>query len=162
LPGVRGYVENQEVGQTDSDGDLIIPTLQPYYGNRVRIDAEQIPVNSDIGTTEKLIAPPYRAGALVSFPVQRVQAITGNLIIEAEGKSIVPEYGDLVVTVAGKRVISPVGTQGQFYFENLAPGRHRAKLEGGERECEFTLAVPASSGPFLRLSTQRCAAEPGH
>jgi outer membrane usher protein len=162
LPGVTGYLENQEVGRTDSRGDLIIPALQPYYGNRVKIDAEQIPVNSDIGITEKLIAPPYRAGAVISFPVQSVQSITGNLIVQVDGKSFVPEYGDLTLIMAGKPVLSPVGMRGPFYFENLARGRHLVKLEGGEQECQFTLAVPSSSKPFLDLGTLRCVAEPRH
>jgi outer membrane usher protein len=162
LPGVTGYLENLEVGRTDSRGDLFIPTLQPYYGNRVKIDAEQIPVNSDIGITEKLVAPPYRGGAVISFPVQRVQAITGKLVVQVDGKDVVPAYGDLAVIVAGKRVVSPVGMQGQFYFENLPPGRHVAKIEGGEQECQFTLTVSSSNKPFLDLGTLRCVAEPGH
>lgn len=160
LPGVRGYLDNQVVGRTDSRGNLIIPALLSYYGNRVTINPEQLPVNSSIGITEKLIAPPYRGGALISFPVQRVQVVTGKVVIligDAQaGVSAVPSYGDLTVTVEGQANVSPIGTKGQFYFENLPAGRHPAKVEGGDQDCEFTLNVPSSDSAFLDLGTIKC------
>ena len=62
VSGVRGYLSNQEVGRTDRRGDLLVPNLLPYYGNRLGINDKDIPMDHDIGTTELTIAPPFRGG----------------------------------------------------------------------------------------------------
>lgn len=51
-----------------------------------------------------------------------------------------------------------MGKDGQFYFENLPVGRHAAKLEYAEGQCEFELTVPSSTTPFLNLGTIQCVA----
>lgn len=65
VPGVEGvsaYSENQVVGKTNSKGDLVVPSLLPYYGNQLSIDPEGIPLNYKIGATDKVVAPPFRGG----------------------------------------------------------------------------------------------------
>jgi outer membrane usher protein len=156
LPGVRAYFENQEVGRTDARGDLVLPTLLPYYGNRIRIAADELPVNTHIGATEKLVAPSYRGGAIISFPIARIQAISGRVVVvDAAGARLPPSSGDLIVTAVGTP-ISPLGTDGEFYFENLPPGQYPARVEGSERDCAFVLTIPNSDDPFLKLGTVAC------
>src|SRR5438105_3629784 len=63
VPGVenvRVYSSNIVVGRTDSNGDLLVPNLLSYYGNRLSIEDRDIPLNYEVAAVEKTIAPPYR------------------------------------------------------------------------------------------------------
>lgn len=158
VPGVHGSASNQDVGTTNESGDLLIPSLIPYYGNRIGIADRDVPIDYEIGSVERTVATPYRGGAVVEFPVKRVTTVTGLVLIVEAGKETAPAYGELTVTGPdGVPQISPVGGDGGFYLENLSPGRYPAAVEHKEAVCRFTLVVPASGSAFVNLGTLRCA-----
>ncbi len=161
LGGVRAYANNQEIGQTNSRGDVPVPNLLAYYGNRLAIRDEDIPLDYRVDIIEKTVAPPFRGGALVTFPVQRIQSLIGFILLEVSGQIMTPAYGQLSVTADGKRFESPIGKQGEFYLENVPAGQHSATLEYGERLCQFTLRVPASDERVVNLGTLRCVIDGG-
>lgn len=158
VKGVRGFASHQEVGRTDGRGNLLIPDLQPYYGNILNIADADIPLEYTIPEVGMTLAPPYRGGALALFPVQRVQSIIGTVVILSGEEERVPTYGELRLTVDGKDVASPVGTAGEFYFENLPSGRHAAVVMDQSGSCEFTLSVPSSDNPVVSLGKLECRA----
>jgi outer membrane usher protein len=158
VANVRGYASNQEIGRTDQEGELLIPNLLSYYGNSIRIDAEDLPLNYSIAGTERLIAPTFRGGTVVQFPVQRIQSLVGALVVEnIFGESVVPANGQLTVSAGGTQFISPLGGQGEFYLENVPTGRHSAVVEFGEGTCQFLLEVPDADQPFVDLGTLNCS-----
>jgi outer membrane usher protein len=161
VEGVRGYVNNQEIGQTNARGDLPVPNLLAYYGNRLSIKDEDVPLDRRVDTVETTVGPPFRGGAVVVFPVQRIQTLSGSLLLEHAGRVAAPAFGQLTVTAAGQSFDSPIGRQGEFYFENLPAGRHPAVIEHEEATCRFTLEVPVSTAPVVDLGTVRCAVPPG-
>jgi outer membrane usher protein len=156
--GVRGFASNQEVGRTNKAGNLLVPDLQPYYGNLLNISDTDIPLDYSIGGVRTTIAPPYRGGALVVFPVQPLRRITGSIRIGLAPAGRVPRDGELSVTLAGEDapVTSPVGADGAFYFENLPAGRHRAVVRDSMGECALVLEVPASTDAATDLGTVPC------
>jgi outer membrane usher protein len=159
VPGiadVRGYASNQEVGYTSSNGNLFVPSLLPYYGNKLSISDEDVPLTYTIDATDKVVAPPFRGGALVTFPVQRIQRATGTVALHDSGQSVIPAYGQLTVTANGKQFDSPVGKQGEFYLENVPPGRHPATVEYKNKMCEFVLDVPSSKEPVVQIGNVLC------
>lgn len=156
VAGVPGYLSHQEVGRTDARGDLVVPNLLSYYGNRLGIGAADVPLDYSIDATEKIVAPPYRGGALVTFPLQRSQSFTGILVVDVSGKSVIPAYGQLTVTAEGRSVVSPLGKGGEFYLENLAAGKHPAEVEYAHGRCRFTLEVPVVDAPFVNLGKLYC------
>jgi outer membrane usher protein len=159
VPGVRGVrasLNNQEVGRTDSRGTLLVPNLLPYYGNRLGIAPEDIPIDYSIGVTERLVGPPVRGGSVVRFPVRRVQAIVGALVVDMEGRTVTPAYGQLRVTAGAETFESPIGHEGEFYLENLPAGRHPAIIEYKDTRCRFTLDAPVSSAALVDVGPVRC------
>lgn len=158
VKGVRGYANNQEIGSTNSRGDLLVPNLLSYYGNRLSIADQDVPMDRSVAGTEKTIAPPFRGGAVVTFPVGLLQSFTGTVLLEASGQTATPAYGQLTVKAGEKEFESPVGKQGQFYLENVPPGNHPAVLEYRETACRFTMEIPASPARFVALGTLRCVA----
>ncbi len=154
--GVRGYLNNQEVGRTDSNGDLFVPNMLSYYGNRLGIADTDLPLNYTVGAKEQVVAPPYRGGALVPFAVQRVQSFTGAIVLDTPAGEIFPAYGELTVTAHGAEIVSPLGKRGQFYLQNVPAGRHAARVRYDATQCDFMLEIPATNDPFVRLEPQHC------
>jgi outer membrane usher protein len=156
LEGVRGFLNNQEVGRTDWRGYLLVPRLQSYYGNRVSVSDGDVPLDYEIGQTEQVIATPLRGGALVRFDVHRMQSVTGALKVEAGGRATVPAFGELVTIAGARRIASPVGAKGEFWLTDLPAGRHPAQIEFREGTCRFDLVVPEDAGRIVNLGTVSC------
>jgi len=159
VPGiekVRGYASNQEIGYSNSDGDIFVPNLLPYYGNKLGISDTDVPLNYTIDATEQIVAPPLRGGALAVFPVRRIQRVTGKLGIETRGQSSIPSYGQLTIIADGKAIESPIGKQGEFYLENIPPGRYASVIDYKDQRCHFYLEVPSSEESVIELGVLRC------
>jgi outer membrane usher protein len=159
VPGVndvRTYSSNQEIGKTDSHGNLLIPDLLAYYGNQLRIADGDVPFDYVVSNTQMMLAPPYRGGAVVQFPVQRITQTTGKIVVAGAEANRVPTYGELSVTVDGTAMASPIGRDGEFYFENLQPGRYPAVVSDAGGRCEFILDVPESKSAQVVLGTITC------
>jgi len=157
LAGVRGYYNNQQMGRTDKRGRLLIPNLLSYYGNRVGIADQDVPLNYSIDATEKTVAPPYRGGVLVRFPVQKVSAITGTMVVDSARKPTIPSFGQLRVTVNGQDLVSELGRRGQFYMENVSPGRYPAEVEYADGLCAFQLIVPDRASTLTEIGSVHCS-----
>jgi outer membrane usher protein len=157
VEGVRAYVNNQEVGRTNRDGEVLVPTLLPYYGNRVGINDLDVPLDYVIEAREQTIATPARGGAVVRFPVRRFQALSGTVLIETGGQTLVPAHGDVKVAAGDRSFESPIGRAGEFYLENVPPGAHAMTITHAGRECRTTLTVPAATTPAVDLGAIRCA-----
>ena len=163
VEGVRGYSNNQPIGRTDSRGLLLIPSLLPYYGNRISIQGTDVPIDYEIGNTEKLIAPSLRGGAMVQFDVRRVRVVTGRVLMTRPGQApIAPAYGTLKVLGQAGGTPSPIGSGGEFYLEDLSPGAHPAEVDAEAGFCALELRIPAEDAAMIDLGELRCAAAPRH
>ncbi len=158
-PGVRVYNNNQEVGRTDGGGELLVPNLLPNYGNLLSIADADLPFAFEIEQTAQNVAPPFRGGALAPFRAKRIQAVFGKIVVLRGGTTAVPVYGEVAVTVGGLRRVSPIGADGEFYFESLPPGLSPATVTFGGATCVFTLEIKTSTAALLDLGTQRCNAD---
>lgn len=148
LPGVRGYLNNQEIGRTDESGNLLVPSLQPYSANHLSIGDSDIPLSYEIGLTHQLVATPLRGGALVRFDVRKVSTVTGMVRVEGA----VPAYGEMVIDAR----TSPLGGKGEFWFEGLTAGHHEAQVEFKDGTCRLQFEVPAGAPAALDLGTLSC------
>jgi outer membrane usher protein len=165
VPGVGGVTalaNNQPVGRTDTKGDVLVPNLLPYYGNRLGIKDTDIPLDYEVGATEKTVAPPYRGGALVTFPVRRIQSIRGKVLVETGRGELVPAFGQVTLSVTGHSIVSPLGGAGEFEFENVVSGNYKALVEFKEGTCSFIVHVPESNEQFIDLGVLRCSAPELH
>jgi outer membrane usher protein len=158
LEAVTGYASNQPIGQTDDDGDLLVPNLLSYYGNQLSINDQQIPLNYQIDTTKMTVATPYRGGALVVFPVRQLRALTGKIRIQRGKTLIVPAFGELHIDGQGQHYSSPIGRQGEFYFENIVPGEYLSVIKYAGGDCDSVLQVPSYTDHVTSLGVVTCVA----
>jgi outer membrane usher protein len=105
---------------------------------------------------DRIIAPPYRGGALVEFSAPRIQRVVGKTLVAKDSKEIIPTYGQLTLSGNGKSVDSPLGKEGEFYFENVPAGRYQGLIEHKDLSCAFTLEIPQSPDELIQLGTMRC------
>jgi outer membrane usher protein len=157
VKGVRAYSSHQEVGTTGRTGDLLVPDLHAYYANILDVADNDIPLQYAVPDVNQTLALPYRGGAVAVFDVQKIQRVVGAIRMADKGEDRIPTYGELVVTVNGRELTSPVGSSGRFYFEDLPAGAHAAVVKDTSgKECAFTITVPSSNGTLVNLGTLRC------
>jgi outer membrane usher protein len=160
VPGVRNvrtFLSNQEVGRTDRNGNLLVPNLLPYYGNKLSIAHEDIPLNRTIEKRELTVAPPFRGGAVATFRADKEQRLQGNVVLKKGWGTIVPSFGVLFATTsAGEVLESPLGPKGEFYLEGLMPGAVRTRVEYADVTCELDVPVPDSDEPVIAMGVVEC------
>jgi outer membrane usher protein len=160
VEGVRTLLENQEVGRTDRDGDLLVPSLLPYQANRLSIRGEDVPLDHDLGPLELLVAPPARGGAVARFAVQRLAAVTGALSVPGPAGPVRPANGEMSVASGSGRLVSPVTPEGRFWLDGLPPGRHRAEVAWREGTCALEIELRPGAA-LVDLGEVECRPEPG-
>jgi outer membrane usher protein len=173
VPGVRVYASNQFIGRTNRRGEAVVPNLVSYYGNRLSIASEDLPITYAVSAQEYAIAPALRGGAFVRFDASSVRPVTGRFVIVSHAltnaSTQTPAYGEARIDDSSAAAtaaadvtspeISPLGAHGEFFFERVPPGRHRARvlLDGFEYDCAMT--VPDQRDPLGRpidLGTIAC------
>ena len=156
--GIHVFLENQDMGKTNARGDLLVPNLLPNYGNALRIDDENAPLNASIQSLQRLIAPPAQAGAVVTFAAERLTALTGTLTVLLHGLAVVPQYGDLTLDGAGKHFESALGEHGEFYLEDVPSGTYRAHAVFREGSCDFSFRAPSTNEMLVKMGVLTCTA----
>ena len=104
---------------------------------------------------------PYRGGAMVSFPVHKINPVTGKLIVGEGLKLVIPAEGEISLGGVEPIVSSPIGRRGQFYFEDLAPGHYKALIDFADGSCKFPMTVPEPPRTVARLGTLTCVMKGG-
>lgn len=158
VKNVEVAFNNQSMGTTNRRGELVIPEMISYLGNNLSIDPNALPVEYQVDRVRQYVAPAFRSGALVEFDITKLQAFVGRLMVLVEGELKSADYGELTVKVPGKKeVTAAVGTGGEFYLENVKPGRTTVQVDwrGKTGLCEFT--IPVSDELQVELGTVTCA-----
>jgi outer membrane usher protein len=103
-----------------------------------------------------MVGTPFRGGAVVTFPVQRVQIIVGKIALEDSVAITIPAYGQFTLSANGKQFDSPIGKQGEFYLENLPAGRYAATVQYREQACNLVVDVPDVDALEIKLGRLKC------
>lgn len=143
-------LNNQRVGHTDADGVAVIPNLQSYQSNQLRIDTGELPLDIEVATDEVTITPYYRSGLLIALPVQRIRAALLSLTTR-DGRPL--PAGTLVSL--GERDF-PVGRNGQAHVIGLVDGDNRLRARLDDGVCELRVNMPADAGIQAKLGPFAC------
>ena len=149
LANVPIYVENQLTTHTDSSGKAILYNLRPYEANLISVDPADLPLDTTIGSARAVVAPPYRSGVVVRFPIERTRGATMRLVTP-DGK---PVPVGAIVDFKGSAF--PVVLQGLVYVTGYDHGLGAtARWPGGA--CHFRVPPPLDDDPLPDLGTIRC------
>ena len=156
LEGVRVLVNNEEIGRTGPDGRLFVPSLASFIDNQIAIDVRSVPLDVTFPESMRVVSPAYRAGAVVNFDARRLRAYVGTLKIRSSGATRSAEFIDVTLDSNGKRASFVTGRGGEFYIEDLEPGRYRGWAASNGLQCTFELEVPAARGALTDLGETVC------
>lgn len=157
---VRVLRENRSIGESSS-GETLVPDLMPYYGNRLSLATRELALGLELEASERVVAPPYRGGARVTFQLVRARYVRGVLVLESDGSA--PAFGTLTIMDAGSTqdagaASSPVGAEGEFELAGLGAGLHRGEVEYAGGRCVVVLIVPSDAAPIVTIGRVLCQA----
>jgi outer membrane usher protein len=156
LAGVRVLKSNAEVGITDASGAVFVPNLGSYQLNEVAIQPKDIPLDYTVTHSGQKIRPPFRSGVIAQFSVTRIRAVTGSLKFRNDGAVTPLENYELILTGAADSARLSTIRNGDFYIENLAPGRYSAQLKVEDKTCRLELIIPDSPEIVANLGDIFC------
>jgi outer membrane usher protein len=151
VQGVPVMVNGQKIGKTDSSGKLFVSELSSYVNTQVSIDSTNIPIDHTIKEVTRNVSLPLRSGSIIDFQVEKFQAVTGFLKAREAGKVISLEYYDFTITEGENVITFPSGKDGEFYAENITPGKHKVSFDYSGRTYAFMIEVPVSEEIFVDL-----------
>lgn len=150
VPDLTVYVDNQPISRTDEQGYALIRNLRPYEENRISVDPAELPLDTTIGSRVLAVAPAFRSGSKLRFPVERERGATFRLI-RVDGSPL-PAGADVIV----QSQHFPVAIDGLVYVTHLDHGMTAVAEWNGER-CMFRLPPPPSDDPLPDLGNITCA-----
>jgi outer membrane usher protein len=156
LKNVQVFLGGQDMGRTGSSGKLFVPDLGSYYDNQIAINDKDIPMEYTLSELMKYVSPPLRSGSYVEFGATRMQAFTGTLKIRSEGRIQPVENIEFRMVVEGKEVLSPTGKGGEFYLENLKPGKYRGEFQILDKNYVFDIMIPSNDEILVDLGEVIC------
>lgn len=156
IPNVRVYLDNHEIGRSDEKGRILLPSLRPYEANRVRIAAEDLPLGAQVDELELRVAPYFRSGTVVDFPVRSSRQAILHAVLENGD----PVPDGAVVRIDGRDDWSIVGMDGMIYLTDIG-GMTQITVTWLEHRCELTVALPETDEPLPNIGRRVCeASEP--
>lgn len=137
LAGVPIKRSNQVVATTDARGFALVPGLLPWQKNLLEIDAEELPMDADLGDTTQQVVPYPRSGSVVKFKVRRTRQAL--VVLHRPGGLPVPE-GALVRLDDGPEFV--VGRRGEVWLTDLAAEHQGMQVRWKDGACKLAIDVP--------------------
>ena len=151
LKNVAVYLNNNYLGRTNGSGVFLIPSMNSYNDNLVTINDRDIPVEYSLEKISRYISPPFRSGTFLPFNAIKIQAFTGRIEKITGGLATPLEMKDGTIMVNGGKIDFFTGRSGEFYLENIPPGRYRGTLRDGKKSVAFTILIPRSDDPIVNI-----------
>jgi len=155
IPGVTVLHDNHPVGETDSDGRILIPSIRAREENSIMIDPATLPAQADIDTTQLVAIPRQRGGSSVHFKGNAQPASAVVAFKDEKGAAIPPGSEAWVNGVQAPFVI---GYDGESYITNLQPSNAAlVKLPDGS-SCNAAFDFASQKDAQARIDNVICKA----
>lgn len=143
VPGYEGVgvgLGHQASTRTDADGYALIPRLNAYQRNPIRLDPNDLPITAEIDSIELPAVPRWRAVAPVTFPVRGGRGAMIKVVLD-DGEAA-PRGA--VVRIAGEDRDFYVGNRGEAYVTGLQRV-NRLQLRWRGANCSMDVELPPGS-----------------
>lgn len=154
IPDVPVYLENRLITRTDARGRAMLPNLLSYEANRISIEPQDLPLNTQIAARTLVVRPAYRSGVIAQFPVERINPAVFRLILPDNAP--VPTGAEVQLNGG----TFAVAMDGYTYVTTLDHGvGGAASWEGGR--CMFRVEPPPADDPLPDMGDIVCRPAPG-
>lgn len=155
-PGIDLLVNNRLAGRTDSSGVAVLPYLQPYQDNTVRIDATNVPLDIEVHTGEFKAAPYYRSGVLIPLDVRQIHSALA--VLRQDDGAMVPAGAVARLRASGAEF--PVGRRGEVYLTGLQTGDNAIDVSWNGSRCSAVVGLAPDAGVQPQLGPVQCVVTP--
>ena len=150
-PDVGVGFQSTVLSRTDSNGKALVPQLQPYRTNTLRLDPNELPISAELDNIEIAVVPPARSGVKVTFPVRSGRGALVRIVLD-DGQPA-PAGADLELVGDTKEFF--VARRGEAFVTGLKD-KNRLRIKWQGRSCEFDVELPpgkpddiARVGPYV-------------
>lgn len=141
--GVDVYLNSQVQGQTDADGNLLIPNVGAFGRQDVTLDDKKLSMEYSLARKRVTIAPAYKSGTLVTFGGKRLQAVTGQAWLQlADGRKPIASRAWTLAGPAGRLAIE-TAPSGEFYLEDGPAGRYTGSVQLDGKVYSCAMDIPS-------------------
>jgi outer membrane usher protein len=146
-PNIEVFSQNRPVGKTGRNGKILITDMVPYHKNKVQIETDGLPINTEVAQTEAETVVARNSGSIVSFRV--ATDINAAVVVFKFGDGTLVPAGS-IVKLNGRDEEFVVGYDGRAYLTGLQP-KNTAVLEhpGGSCRASFGYVPQTDSQVFI-------------
>jgi|UPI00036E170A outer membrane usher protein FimD/PapC len=155
-PGVRIQYNHAEVGVSDTNGNLVIPSLMPYSEQILSLNASDAPLDYVYKTTSETVRIPAYGGVAVNFSGSRVKTIEGSIVYMQDGKKEPLADAFLEVTGADEHRETQSGEGGYFYLDKLTSNRYHVHVRKRNIQCVFDFSLKEVPHAMTNLGEVLC------
>jgi len=145
VPGVSGariYHENQLVGRTDGDGQLLVPDLLPYQATHLSVAPQDLPLDRPLLDAARTVAVPP-GGSRVNFKLASGRHL--SLRLRATDGVHIP--AGAMIELDGRADALPVGYGGVIYLDVSSP--HQLQVRWRHGACRAKVPAGLSAGTVI-------------
>ena len=145
-------VHSQPTARTNADGVAVLPYLQPYQRNSVRINDAELPIDVSILDQQADATPYFRSGMLLHLTASK--GVGALLTLVGPDGRLLP--AGAMVRLTGSSSDAPVGKNGQSYLSGLQVGTNTAEANWANQHCTARFNLPANAGFQPSIGPVRC------
>jgi len=135
--GIRVYQDNQLVGRTDEDGNILLTRLRAYEYNPVKIEQQDLPLDAEVDALQLNAVPYFRSGLTLGFPIRRSRGALFTILL-GDGQ---PVPAGATLQIVGKKATFPVALGGETYVTGLE-ANNVIRVNWRGQSCEIAVAFP--------------------
>lgn len=151
-PGVRVTDENRVVERTGPSGLVLVPDLRSYEANRIGINADDVPADSDMETTQRIVRPQDRSGVVVKFPIHASQGALLR-VVGPDGAAI--PVGS-TAALKGTREQETFGYDGETFLRGLSSRNVITVTRPDGTTCQAAFDYHVRRGTIPRIGPITC------
>ncbi len=146
-----GFQSSTQV-RTDAAGYALLPRLQPYQRNSIRLDASELPINAELDNLELIVVPAARSGVKVTFPVRSGQAALIKIVMQDQ--QVAPAGAEIELVGDTKEFF--VARRGEAFITGLQT-HNTLRLKYNDDVCTVQVDMPAAKpDEIVRLGPLVC------
>ncbi len=155
-PNVGVGFQSSVLTRTNADGKALVPRLQAYRENSIRLDPSELPISAELDTIEMSVVPPNRSAVRVAFPVRSGRGALIRIVLDDGAPA--PAGAELALQGDNKEFF--VARHGEAFVTGMKD-KNRLRLTWQGRHCDFDIELPPGTpDDIARVGPYVCAGVP--
>jgi outer membrane usher protein len=159
LVEVPGYADvgvgfqGSKLTRTGDDGFALLPRLQPFQNNGIRLDPSELPISAELDSIEQVVVPAWRSAVKVTFPVRTGRGALIKLVLD-DGE---PAPAGAEVELLGDDEEFFVARRGEAFITGLQ-ARNEIRLKWNGASCTVAAELPPGAvAEIARIGPLKCS-----